>query len=247
MGIDRVGLPLLRRPRFAVLVYHDVSEEPVKWAVSPRELDAHLRQIRESGGALVSTTQIWEALKGRGRLPARAVCLHFDDARSGFGRAGVEVLRKHRAPATAYVVSGWASGEVPISGEERYSLALSWSEIRELAQCEGMEIGSHGRTHRNLKRLPAAEVFRELTASKAEIEGELGREVRHFASPYNRTNRAIRAAVARAGYLTLSAGGHRVNGLLASAYRIRRFLIPRGFGVVEMDAILSKLKRSVRS
>lgn len=83
--------------------------------------------------------------------------------------------------------------------------ALTWDELRELARDPLVTIGAHGVTHRRLARLDDLEVRRELAGSRARIEEQLGRPVRHLAYPYGGlaacAAREFRLA-AEAGYVT---------------------------------------------
>jgi peptidoglycan/xylan/chitin deacetylase (PgdA/CDA1 family) len=85
-----------------------------------------------------------------------------------------------------------------ISGEDR---VLSYQDLS--AMSDVFEIGSHGRSHRILTRLPAHEIEREIIESKLKLERGLGIAVRAFAYPnggYGDFDDAIEEVVRRAGY-----------------------------------------------
>jgi peptidoglycan/xylan/chitin deacetylase (PgdA/CDA1 family) len=88
---------------------------------------------------------------------------------------------------------------------------LDWDQVRTMAAA-GIEIGSHGCSHRILTRLPAAQANDEFIRSKAEIEGRVGHEVRHFAFPNNAGSGALLTAAATAGYRTACLDGPEVSG-----------------------------------
>lgn len=92
----------------------------------------------------------------------------------------------------------------PIDGEA-LPKSLSWEQIREMAAW-GITIGSHTRTHRDLTRLDPEELEREVRGSKEEIEKHLETSVRFFSYPFNRLDRRVEEAVARAGYALAFAG-----------------------------------------
>lgn len=74
--------------------------------------------------------------------------------------------------------------EVRIASEdEAGSLLIGWQGARELLQ-EGMSVGSHARSHRNLARLDPASQRDELVGSKSRLESELGSDVTALAYPY---------------------------------------------------------------
>ena len=97
-----------------------------------------------------------------------------------------------------------AAGTRPLALER--SLFLDWEQVRQMA-ATGVEIGSHGCSHRMMTRLSAERASDELIRSKAEIERRIGREVNHFAFPYEDANGPLLAAAASAGYGTACAGG----------------------------------------
>ncbi|MBM3499189.1 MAG: polysaccharide deacetylase family protein, partial [Armatimonadetes bacterium] len=60
---------------------------------------------------------------------------------------------------------------------------LSWGQVRQMADTGLMTFGSHGCSHSIVSRLAHEVLQEELSVSKAVIERETGREVRHFAYP----------------------------------------------------------------
>jgi len=92
----------------------------------------------------------------------------------------------------------------PLFRERRFF--LDWDQVGEMA-ASGIEIGSHGCTHRILTRLRLEEANDELVRSKAAIERRLGREVQHFAFPNEAASRALLTSAASAGYRTACVGG----------------------------------------
>ena len=78
---------------------------------------------------------------------------------------------------------------------------LDWDQVREMASA-GIEIGSHGCSHRILTRLKADEVEDELIRAKVGIEQRIGQRVQHFAFPEGTASRELIERVAKAGYRT---------------------------------------------
>jgi peptidoglycan/xylan/chitin deacetylase (PgdA/CDA1 family) len=81
-------------------------------------------------------------------------------------------------------------------------MLMTWDDVRALA-ASGMEIGSHTCSHRVLHTLPPDQLRHELTASRADIEREIGRQVRAISYPVGRSLRMMPSlvrAVRDAGY-----------------------------------------------
>lgn len=108
-------------------------------------------------------------------------------------------------------------------GEDR-SLMLDWDAVRRM-QSQGVEFGSHTETHPILSRQSAAEVWRELTASKATLEAECQRPATLFAYPNGKPedyNSSTVEAVKRAGYRCAVTSEFGTNRAGDDPYRLKR-------------------------
>jgi peptidoglycan/xylan/chitin deacetylase (PgdA/CDA1 family) len=141
------------------------------------------------------------------RAGPRALHATFDDAYVSV-REGVTVLERLGVPASVYVCTDYAETGAPLAVPELAAAArdrpgelatLAWPELRELAE-RGVEIGSHTCSHAHLTRLGDAALARELTASRARLEDELGRPCALLAYPYGEQDARVRAAARAAGY-----------------------------------------------
>jgi peptidoglycan/xylan/chitin deacetylase (PgdA/CDA1 family) len=183
-----------------VLCYHAVSDtwdHPL--AVRPDTLEQQLTAAIRWGWKPAGAA---EAVTGR----SRTLHVTFDDAfRSVLGV--LPSLERLGIRPTIFVCTDYAAGrllDLPlldhVSIAHRHELAtLGWDELRELAE-RGIEIGSHSCTHANLRDVSSSELWREVSASRDEIESELGRRCSYFAYPYGQFDARVRGAVERAGY-----------------------------------------------
>lgn len=76
---------------------------------------------------------------------------------------------------------------------------LGWKEINEMNK-NGIDFGSHTKTHRNLCLLEDNEALEELTYSKKVIEQNLGTENCDFCYPFGAFDERIKSLVQRAGF-----------------------------------------------
>jgi peptidoglycan/xylan/chitin deacetylase (PgdA/CDA1 family) len=184
-----------------VLCYHAVSEtwdHPL--AVRPDVLEHQLKAAIRWGWKPAGAADV---VAGR----SRALHVTFDDAFRSI-RGVLPTLERLGIRPTIFVCTDYAAGgrllDLPlldhVPAAHRDELAtLGWDELRELAE-RGIEIGSHSCTHANLRELSTEELWREVSASREEIEGELGRACAYFAYPYGQFDTRVRGAVERAGY-----------------------------------------------
>lgn len=130
---------------------------------------------------------------------------------------------------------------------EQYGGLMTWAQLREVAADPLMEVGCHGDSHRNLRRVPRGSLHSEISGARGILEDRLQREVVHFAPPYNRVDARVRSAVRCAGYGTLSAGGGGLNGHFASRFRVRRILVNARFARESLLRIASQLGPSAET
>ncbi len=76
---------------------------------------------------------------------------------------------------------------------------MDWDEAREMSD-RGIEIGSHGCSHRILTHLPDEEVKQELVNSKTKLEQILGKPVKCFSYPNGDYDKFVKTSVAETGY-----------------------------------------------
>jgi peptidoglycan/xylan/chitin deacetylase (PgdA/CDA1 family) len=150
----------------------------------------------------------WLARSGRPVAPLDriretpgGVALTFDDGFRNFYQHAFPVLRKHKFPATVFVVSDYCGGRNNWPTQARDAgipllELMRWSEVEEVSR-HGVTIGCHTATHPPLTRLSEAELEDELASSQAAIQDRIGRAVDTFAYPYGINGLQVEAAVRR--------------------------------------------------
>ena len=207
--------------RVRILMYHSVAETPAYLhSVSPAAFEAQMRFLA-ARYHVISLEQMVAAFTGVGGLPERSVVITFDDGWRDTYTTAYPIMRAYNLPATLFLVPDWIEGRGnPPPGREY----VTWEQVREMSR-NGISIGAHTLSHRSLKRLPLEEARREVAASKARLEEELGRAVTSFAYPYGAFrdfDAGIARLVAESGYacaVTTLSGSNRPGQNL---YTLRR-------------------------
>lgn len=138
----------------------------------------------------------------QGKAPRRSVVLTFDDGCRCFRDHALPELQARGMTATLFVVSRELGGTNRWDREagERTEELLGAGDLLRLATA-GIEIGSHGRHHRDLPMCSDAELQEELRGSRADLEGLLGAPVHTFCYPFGHVDARSREAARAAGYL----------------------------------------------
>lgn len=195
--------------------------------MSPAQFGSQLDWLRESGTPVVKLSEVVGALGGGAALPRRAVVITFDDAYEDFCEQALPALLARGFTATLFAVSGQV-GKTNAWDQARGEPSrpiLSWARLREVAAA-GIEIGSHSRSHPDLRSLPDQELGEECRRSRLELEDGLGRAVRYFAYPHGRYDGRVKVAVREAGYEAACAVLLRPWDMLRSeAYALMRVIV----------------------
>lgn len=185
--------------------------------------------VSEFERQLDSLIQRFELCTLRGLLAAphgprpRAV-LTFDDAYANFIEVVLPILQRRRIPAVLYVPIGFVQGtsKAPLTGAPL--APCTFADLRAAADA-GVEVGSHGVNHVNLRRASDAVLDDELRRSRHVLEQELGRPVPSFCYPQAKVDARVERAAAKHYDSAVAAGGKRHLG--GRLHRIPRFPVRR--------------------
>lgn len=224
------------RTAVPILAYHSIGDLPrdgtMRWTVSPGDFDEQMALIGELGRSTLTVEQYAAALRGEASLPPDPVLVTFDDGFDDLATTALAVLERYRIVATAFVVSGWVGARAADGGP-----ALDWGQVREL-RAQGLQIGSHGHSHRALDCLPRTEVEREVRSSKRLLEEGLGEEVASFAYPYGYSSPLVRRTVRAAGYSSACAVKNALSHPRDDGFALARVLVTRDTGAVGIARLL---------
>jgi peptidoglycan/xylan/chitin deacetylase (PgdA/CDA1 family) len=180
----------------AILTYHSIDASGSIISVHPDRFRSHLDILATSGVPVLPLDDLMAPSCTSG------VALTFDDGFENFASDAWPLLRQRGLDATLFVASEWvgrdnawdlADGRIP-----RLRL-LDWSALAAMA-AEGLDIGSHSRSHPRLTGLGDADLTSEVEASRDVIGAELGRYPTSFAYPFGDWDARVARSVERAQY-----------------------------------------------
>jgi peptidoglycan/xylan/chitin deacetylase (PgdA/CDA1 family) len=214
-----------RRPGTPILMHHQVGPHrpgsPLnRWRVTERDFGWQLDTLQRLGYRGVALREVFEAPSAGSRRAA----LTFDDGYRGVFEFALPALLARGFSATVFAVADRLGGVNDWDGETPGEPLLSADEIRAL-HAAGIEIGSHGATHRALTSLPDAELAREVAGSKETLERITGAPVTSFCYPYGDFDDRVVEAVRAAGYraATVIRGG--ISKDLSDPFRLKRVAV----------------------
>lgn len=213
-----------RKPHGIVnLFFHAIPEDQAK------RFEELLDRLSQMGPIL----SMEEALK-RGPAPEPAFTISFDDGFHSTVSVAGKILHRRNIPSTVFI----ASELVGLGGEDLKQFTherLNWPYVQtpmsvaDVRACGslGMEIGSHGVTHKSFAEMSARAASVELAQSRAALKAMSGQPVRYFAWPFGSLTDflpAFLSLASNAGYDAVYSGVSRRNKKLSSGVQPRREL-----------------------
>jgi peptidoglycan/xylan/chitin deacetylase (PgdA/CDA1 family) len=213
-----------------ILCYHSVDpawQSPL--AVRPDEFEAHCAWLARHR-AVVPLADAATRLDRSGRLPSGLAALTFDDGFTGVLDHALPVLRRHRLPATVFLVAQTLTDEGVaahwVSTPPPWPLTtLSREQVLEMHDA-GIDFQSHSWAHLDLVDLGYDACVADLRRSKELLEDLLGGPVPHLAYPRGLHDEDVRRAAEAAGYTHAYALPER--GEQPGPYSVPRVGIHRG-------------------
>src|ERR1051326_8193785 len=157
--------------RLRILAYHaiaDLSDDPrlAEYGVPPRLFEAQLDALLASGWSFVDLDAVLAALAGEGELPRKALLLTFDDAYADLLDAGCPILAERGLSGVVFAVVGKLGGTNEWDHRIRARpLDLLDADGLLAVAAQGIEVGSHTVSHRQLTRAPESELEEEIAGS----------------------------------------------------------------------------------
>ena len=192
--------------KLPILYYHHICEPPVGTPstsvfMEPERFAAQLRLLRWLGYKSISVDEFCNALETGHRPQGRRVLITFDDGHADNYVNALPLLKQYGFTATIFVAAGFIGKRIRFAHtvDPEGDPVMTEEQIRNWMQ-QGMDIQSHGLTHRNLAQLGETEVRQELTESRKILEQVTGKAIDYFCYPFGSFRRSTLDWVAEAGY-----------------------------------------------
>jgi len=221
--------------RIVALTFHDVvengrgsaPESDEFYRISTGDFELLLSQLRKRGYQTVSSRYFRDWQAGKRRLPERTVVLTFDDGYLSHFETVAPLLLRYKFSGTFFIAP-------TLIGKRGY---MSWEQLRKLVFL-GMEVGSHGMSHRPLTELPKVQLEQELGESRQQLETQLGVPIQALSAPRGFWNRAVADAVQHAGYEAAWVSTVGTNGPETNSLALRRVVVRGSFSVERLVSMV---------
>jgi peptidoglycan/xylan/chitin deacetylase (PgdA/CDA1 family) len=231
--------------KLTILMYHKIDEPSpgVRFPgnyVAPSAFDAQMRALKAWGYETIAFEQWLDYRSGLSHsLPRRPLIVTFDDGYTCFDRNAWPVLRSLGMSATVFLVAGQIGGTNAWDKDEQQERLLDADRIRTL-QTDGVSFGSHSVSHPPLAKIAPDLALDELTRSRTELGGLLGREVTVFAYPFSNQTSLVRDLARQAGYRCAVRGKGRMNWRFTDPFGLRRIKVEHDMTVDDLRRRLAR-------
>lgn len=229
-------------PKLLILAYHrvlpDVGHDPMRMVIRLKTFIEQIDRLALRYPVVSLADAANQCLQARPRARLQ-VALTFDDGYWDNYEMVFPVLNKKGLSAVFFIATDHIDGCAEFSDgrvldkktgavhdyiKDRF---ISWDEARAMSRA-GMEIGSHGVSHRSLAVMPAEEARDEIRKSKEKIELNLRKRCEHFAFPFGSKrdyNQSLIDYVREAGYGTCMLNVHGYNHFSSDIFCFRRIIM----------------------
>ena len=178
-----------------IIMYHDiVAQKEVFFDVTPEEVEAHFKRIKEEGMTPISPDALLAHLRTGVPLPNKPVLLSFDDGYGGHYQYVYPLLKKYGYPGLFSIYLKKMEGKTKRT-------SVTWEQLKEMSADPLVTIASHTVTHpRDLRLLTDDELGKEIIETKHILEEQLGIPIRYFTYPEGKFDARVKQWVIAAGY-----------------------------------------------
>jgi peptidoglycan/xylan/chitin deacetylase (PgdA/CDA1 family) len=218
--------------KIPILTYHKITDrrEIGINTLPPRRFAEHLRFLHEEGYTPVTLNNLTAKV-----LPSRPVIITFDDGYLSVYEEALPLLTSYRFSAIIFIITSFIGKKNTWDanlGGITFS-HLNDDQIKELG-LSGMEIGSHGMTHRSLTFLDPETARSEMQRSRQMISEITGQPPVTIAYPFGLQNRNIRNYAIDCGFrygcINMWGGGKKCDQL-----RLKRIPVYRNDSVKNLQ------------
>lgn len=223
-----------------ILTYHkiirdmDVAGQSLanQYSVKEADFEKQMHILMESKIELVNLDDLFH-----GKVQSDfSVALTFDDGNLSDYEIVFPILKKYNIPATFFISIGNL-----LNGK------LETEKLVELSDNKLVGIGSHGLTHRDLRKLSDAEIRKELLGSRDYLQNILNKTIDFFALPYGSGDSRVYRLCRESGYNAVFTTRKLLNPVKSKNFLLNRWTVKAGMTDQRFRELLKPFSFSLRS
>jgi peptidoglycan/xylan/chitin deacetylase (PgdA/CDA1 family) len=168
-----------------------------------------------------------QAIKWGTELPPRPVIITFDDGDLSVYTNALPVMQRYGFTGVTYIVGNYMDTPGYMSA----------AQVRDLI-ATGWEVGSHSRSHRDLRELEPAVQRMEIVAAREDLQERLGVPVNSFAYPFGSISNAVVDYVKFAGYTSAMGLGYTAHQGKSNIFWLQRRDVKGSYDIKQFAAFL---------
>lgn len=207
--------------KILILLYHrllsreenlsKINSEDRVYLLKEEEFIKQLEYLHSEKWNTISVEQLLESLKNKTSLPEKSLIISFDDGNQTDYTIAFPLLEKYGFKATFFLTSD----SIDKSGH------LSKSQILKMSMV-GMDLGTHGKTHKFLSTLSENELKAELLESKKLLEEITGKKIELLSLPGGYHGSKVKEISRKLGYKGICTSKFGLNENNTDPFELKR-------------------------
>lgn len=209
-----------------ILCYHqftDGSTASQELELTADMFEQQLKYLMDNGYAFLSFAQVDDILNAGQPIPEKAVVITIDDGYRSVFTVAWPIIERYRIPTTLFIYTDFIGAPA----------ALTWDQVKTMADSGFVEIESHGKSHSSLSQLPddsdeaqyRARLEAEMKGSQKAFRRHFGKQPRFLSYPYGNSSPLASEVARREGIelaATVTRGG---NTTFSDPYLLHRTMV----------------------
>jgi len=229
-----------------ILCYHQFTHEsnPVnRLELSSGAFEEQIRYLVANNYQFLSFSDLAEIMFSGRPVPEKSVVITIDDGYRSVYKVAWPILQKYQAKATLFIYTDFIGA----------GKALNWSQIKEMATSELIEVQSHGKSHTSLSRLPEdknkadyrARVKEEINVSGAALRRHIGAKPIYLSYPFGNSSETAARLLEKEGYVLAATVTRGDNAVFTDPFLLHRTMIYNDQDLVDFVRIVRTYRSKV--
>lgn len=208
-----------------IFQFHDVGMLNGTICIPPQQFRSIMQSFKDLGCSTITLEDYIEQLDLPRKQDQRQMVLTFDGALLGVYERAWQILEEFGFHATVFLPTGLLGGHSEwmkhVPGASQMPL-MSWAQVQEMAHSSLISFGTQTRTHPDLTQVSPQRCHKEIADSCAEMQDQLGVDVRTMLYPFGRFNERVLSEVRQIGILGACTDMHGVRNQWRERFQLKR-------------------------